>query len=68
MEVRSGLLALHVFRYVGSPGGLSNGHNFRGFFHFLICYVKASTLSNERKNKWALPSGAKEQIGPTWRK
>ena len=53
------------------PGVLSNGHNLRGlgpFFDFLICDVKSSTQSNEGKNKWALPSGAKEQIGPKWRK
>ena len=29
------------------------------------CYVKSSTLSNERKNKWALPPGAIERpFGP----
>jgi len=27
------------------------------FLSFLLCYVK-STLSNERRNKWALPPGA----------
>ena len=32
-----------------------------------IVYPKSSTLANERKNKWTLPSGALEQIGPKWR-
>mgnify|MGYP006944973631 CR=1 FL=1 len=40
---------------LGCPGVLLNGHNLQGF--------------GPKKNKWALPSGAKEQIGPkraTW--
>ena len=41
---------------------LSNGHNLDN--EESVRYVKSSTLSNERKNKWALQSSAKEQIGP----
>jgi len=36
------------------------------FFHFLICYVKSSTLSNERKNKWALPPSALLALFALW--
>ena len=31
------------------------------FFYLWMYYVKSSTLWNERKNKWALPSGAPER-------
>ena len=54
---------------VGCPGVFSKPHNFRShgpisfFIIFLICYVKSSTLSNER-NK----SGDQEKIGPKGRK
>ena len=55
-----------IYSFLGCPGELSNRHNsYRHgpfFFDLLICYVKSSTILNERNN-WALPSGAQEQIG-----
>ena len=58
--------------FLGCPGVFSKLHNFRLqgpiYFIFLIYYVKSSTLPNQRNNKWALLSGAKEKIGSKWRK
>ena len=42
-----------------SPVGSAGRPNSKiGITHVLICYVKSSTLSNERKNKGELPYGA----------
>jgi len=51
---RDQLIICHFILTLGCPGVLSNGHNLQGFgpipFIFsVICYVKLSTLSIERK-------------------